>query len=140
MKHLQTLLLLLLISCSVIAQSYTGLQGGGNAAYPKLIVTTLEPLSFYYNNADELLAVKIIKNAIKVDLEMQQQNCLVFAQLIINENIGNSAFSNNLSLKLNTTNSPDAGGALIEKNLSQTPTLLFVQSNTSTELKHPQPL
>jgi hypothetical protein len=135
MKHLQTLLLLLLISSSVTAQSYTGVAGVGNATYPKLFVTTLEPLNFYYNNAAELLTVKTISNAIKVNLETQQQNCVLLAQVIVNDNQGNAAFSNNLSLKLNSTNSPNAAGGSIEKKLSQTPSLLFVQSNTSTELK-----
>jgi hypothetical protein len=136
MKRLQTFFLLLLISSSVKATSFARFNYTADPSYPTLRVTTLEPLSFYYNNAEELLSAKTINNAIKVNLDMQQQSCLVFAQVFMNDNSGNSSFANNLSLKLNSTNSADAAGAIGEKNLSQNPTLLFVQSNVSSEPKN----
>src|SRR5574337_2162106 len=73
----------------------------------KISASVINPLSFTFTNAMELLNPKIVSNALQLSVNVEQQNLNVYAQTSFSESELNSMKL--LSLKLASKTSPDAG-------------------------------
>lgn len=91
----------------------------------KISVSVINPLSFTFTNAMELLNPKIISNALQLSINVEQQNLNVYAQTSFSENDLNGM--NLLSLKLATKTSTDAVVNTETLALSDVPALLLMQ-------------
>lgn|SRR5574337_97517 len=91
----------------------------------KISASVINPLSFTFTNAMELLNPKIVSNALQLSVNVEQQNLNVYAQTSFSESELNSMKL--LSLKLASKTSPDAGINTETVTLSDVPALLFTQ-------------
>lgn len=95
----------------------------------KISVSVINPLSFTFSNAMELLNSKIVSNALQLSINVEHQNLNVYAQTSFSENDLNGMKL--LSLKLASKTSTDAVVNTETLALSDVPALLFMQPGCS---------
>lgn len=102
----------------------------------EMLVVQNSPISFSYQDAEELLAPRVIYNAFDVKLNVGGDNIKVYASILAQGNMKNSELGNALVLHLNYKTAASAIINATDVPLSATPVLLFTMPrNNGNEIQ-----